>query len=211
MTRSWSTRPSRWPVGPAAITAEDAEAIAKEATIWGYPMVMNYKTLYSYVIDTGGPEYKGPFNEIACEARLFTPEDRAVVTPNADTPYCMFWLDLRAEPMVLTVLENGDLYLNAGGEQEDTGVDLHALHRDKGNGENLHGPTERSNPEHRRENPRGPAQNRQHQALGHQPRFLRGAAAPLQHSNPEHQRIALQSVTITRYFTWAYDVSSSNE
>jgi hypothetical protein len=68
-------------------------------------MVMNYKTIYNYVVDTENPEYKGPFNQLACEARLFTPDDKAVVTPNADTPYCMFWLDLGAEPMVLTVPE----------------------------------------------------------------------------------------------------------
>ncbi len=93
------------PTGPAAVAPEEAQAFAREAYVYGYPMVMNYKTLYNYVIDTSNPEYKGPFNEVACEARLFTPEDRAVVTPNADTPYCMFWMDLRAEPLVLSVPE----------------------------------------------------------------------------------------------------------
>jgi hypothetical protein len=87
------------------ISPEEAKAIAEEAYVYGFPMVMNYKTLYNYVIDTSNPEYKGPFNHLSCEARLFTPDDKAVVTPNADTPYCMFWLDLRAEPMVLTVPE----------------------------------------------------------------------------------------------------------
>ncbi|MEA3461898.1 MAG: DUF1254 domain-containing protein, partial [Bacteroidota bacterium] len=48
-------------------------------------------------------EYKGPFNELACDARLYTPEDKAVVTPNSDTPYCMFWVDLRNEPCVFTL------------------------------------------------------------------------------------------------------------
>jgi len=91
--------------GPDAVTPEEAEATAREAYVYGFPMVMNYKTLSNYVIDTSSPEYKGPFNQVSCEARLFTPEDKAVVTPNADTPYCMFWLDLRAEPMVLTVPE----------------------------------------------------------------------------------------------------------
>ena len=91
--------------GPEAVTPGEAEATAREAYVYGFPMVMGYKTLYNYVIDTSNPEYKGPFNEVACEARLFTPDDRAVVTPNADTPYCMFWLDLRAEPQVLTVPE----------------------------------------------------------------------------------------------------------
>ena len=92
--------------GPtASITPEEARAIAKEAYVYGFPMVMNYKTIYNYVVDTENPEYKGPFNQLSCVARLFTPEDKAVVTPNADTPYCMFWMDLRAEPMVLTVPE----------------------------------------------------------------------------------------------------------
>ena len=87
------------------VTAEEATAIAKEAYVYGFPIVMNYKTMYNYVIDETNPEYKGPFNHLSCEARLYTPEDRAVVTPNADTPYCMFWMDLRAEPLVLSLSE----------------------------------------------------------------------------------------------------------
>jgi len=86
-----------------AVQPDEAEAIARDAYIYGFPMVMNYKTLWNYAVDEGNPEYKGPFNEVSCEARLFTPEDKAVVTPNADTPYCMFWMDLRAEPLVLSV------------------------------------------------------------------------------------------------------------
>lgn len=89
----------------ATVEPEKAEVIARDAYIYGFPMVMNYKTLWNYVVDTDNPEYKGPFNEVSCEARLFTPDDKAVVTPNADTPYCMFWMDLRAEPLVLSVPE----------------------------------------------------------------------------------------------------------
>jgi len=89
-------------------TPEQVQAIAVDAYIYGFPMVMNYKTMYQYAVDTENPDYKGPFNELACEARLFTPDDRAVVTPNADTPYCMFWMDLRAEPLVLSVPEMDD-------------------------------------------------------------------------------------------------------
>ncbi len=91
--------------GSGELTPDEAQAIAKDAYIYGFPMVVNYKALYTYVIDETSPEYKGPFNQVGCEARLFTPDDKAVVTPNADTPYCMFWIDLRAEPMVLTVPE----------------------------------------------------------------------------------------------------------
>ncbi len=89
----------------SAVTAADAKAIAKEAYIYGFPMVVNYKTMYMYVINEKSPEYKGSFNYLGCEARLLTPEDKAVVTPNADTPYCMFWADIRTEPAVISVPE----------------------------------------------------------------------------------------------------------
>ena len=88
-----------------APTADEAREIAREAYIYGFPMVMNYKTMYLYVIDESSPEYKAPFNTISCSARLLTPDDRAVVTPNADTPYCMFWLDIRKEPVVISLPE----------------------------------------------------------------------------------------------------------
>ncbi|MFV1979811.1 MAG: DUF1254 domain-containing protein, partial [Rhodothermia bacterium] len=88
-----------------SVTAEQARSIAKEAYVYGFPMVVNYKTMYQYSIDEASPEYKGDFNELACLARVYTPEDKAVVTPNADTPYCMFWGDIRTEPLVLTVPE----------------------------------------------------------------------------------------------------------
>jgi hypothetical protein len=92
-------------IGRAHLTPEEAKAIAKEAYIYGFPMVMGYKLIYNYAVDKENPEYKGPFNQLSCVARLFTPEDKAIVTPNADTPYCLFWMDLRAEPLVLTLPE----------------------------------------------------------------------------------------------------------
>ena len=60
-----------------AVTPEEARTIAREAYVYGFPMVMNFKTLTNYVLDEQSPEYKGPFNQVACEARLFTPADRA--------------------------------------------------------------------------------------------------------------------------------------
>ena len=76
-----------------------------EAFVFGFPLVMNAKTVYEYVINVDSPDYKGPFNQINCEARLFTPDDKTIITPNSDTPYCMFWIDLRSEPMVIEVPE----------------------------------------------------------------------------------------------------------
>ena len=87
------------------LSPKEAKAIAKEAYIYGLPMVLNYKTMHNYVVDKKSPEYKGELNYLACMARVYTPEDKAIVTPNSDTPYCMVWGDMRAEPLVLTIPE----------------------------------------------------------------------------------------------------------
>ena len=87
----------------AHLTPEEAKAIAKEAYIYGFQIVVTYKAIHNYWVDKENPEYRGPINQLGCLARLYTPDDKAVVTPNADTPYCFMLMDLRAEPMVLTV------------------------------------------------------------------------------------------------------------
>lgn len=89
------------PSGPP--TVEQTRAIAKEAYIYGFPMVDSYRIQYSYFIDTASSEYKGPWNEVHSTARVFTPADTTVQTPNSDTPYSMLGADLRAEPLVLLV------------------------------------------------------------------------------------------------------------
>lgn len=92
-TASWAQAPS----------AAEARAIARQAYVYGFPMVDNYRIIYDYFVNAKSPEYKAPFNTIKSMARVYTPEDKAVQTPNSDTPYSMLGLDLRAEPMVLTV------------------------------------------------------------------------------------------------------------
>ena len=87
----------------APVTAAEARAIAKEAYIYGFPMVDNYRIQYAYFVDRANPEFKAPWNQLRNIPRVFTPADKAVQTPNSDTPYSMIGLDLRAEPMVLTV------------------------------------------------------------------------------------------------------------
>jgi hypothetical protein len=76
---------------------------AEAAFIFGLPIVTNYAVMYEYIIDRGNPQWKAPFNTISNEARVFTWQDTAIPTPNSDTPYSLCWLDLRAEPMVLSV------------------------------------------------------------------------------------------------------------
>ena len=87
----------------ADVTPAETKAIAEEGFIYGLPIVMNYAVMYEYAIDKSNPEFKAPFNQIKNEARVFTDKDTAIVTPNSDTPYSFLWMDLRTEPMVLSV------------------------------------------------------------------------------------------------------------
>lgn len=76
-------------------------SVAEQAFIYGFPMVMNYGVWYQYFIDGSDPAFKAPFNQIYNTARVYTPEDSTIVTPNSDTPYSFLAMDLRAEPFVL--------------------------------------------------------------------------------------------------------------
>jgi len=89
--------------GAADVSPADARAIAKEAYIYGYPLVDYYRILYAFSLDPMSPVFKSSLNELYNEARLFSPEDRTVVTPNSDTLYSGINFDLRAEPIVLTL------------------------------------------------------------------------------------------------------------
>jgi hypothetical protein len=79
--------------------AEAAEA----AFVFGLPIVMNYAVMYEFCLDRSSGQYKAPFNTMWNDSQVFTWRDTAIPTPNSDTPYSMCWLDLRAEPVVLSV------------------------------------------------------------------------------------------------------------
>ncbi len=80
-----------------------ARAIAKEACIYGYPLVDSYRVQYDYFQDAGNSQFKAPWNQLCNIPRVYTAADTAVTTPNSDTPYSWLGLDLRGEPMVLRV------------------------------------------------------------------------------------------------------------
>jgi hypothetical protein len=91
-----------WAQSPSAA---DIGSIGKEAYVYGFPMVDAYRIMWAYFVDTTGKQYKAPWNTLYNEAQVYTPADTAVQTPNSDTPYSFVGLDLRAEPMVITVPE----------------------------------------------------------------------------------------------------------
>jgi hypothetical protein len=89
-----------------AVTAPSVAEIranAEEGFIYGLPLVMNYAAMYDIAIDKNSGQFLAPFNHLKNEARVYTYKDTAVVTPNSDTPYSVLWLDLSAEPIVLSV------------------------------------------------------------------------------------------------------------
>ena len=80
-------------VQAADIAAAEARAIAKEAYIYGFPMVDNYRIQYAYFEDSKSPEYKAPWNQLINIPRVYTPADTAIQTPNSDTPYSWLGID----------------------------------------------------------------------------------------------------------------------
>ena len=88
-----------------SVSPVEARKIAREAYVYGFPLVDSYRIQYDYFVDSKGPEFKAPWGQIANTPRVYTPADTAVQTPNSDTPYSWLGLDLRTEPFVLTVPE----------------------------------------------------------------------------------------------------------
>ncbi|WP_327678258.1 DUF1254 domain-containing protein [Kitasatospora sp. NBC_00458] len=90
-------------VNPALVDPATIRATAAEAWVRGYPILQNYRTMYVQAVDDADPRYVGGFGVFRHHRRPFTPADTDVVTPNNDTPYSWAWLDLRAEPWVVSV------------------------------------------------------------------------------------------------------------
>ena len=95
--------PALVPLERAPPSADSASAIAKEAYVYLYPMVRNYQTIYQFAVNEKDEQYKAPFNKIRNIARPTTYRDTAIQTVNSDTPYSLLMLDLRTEPIVVSM------------------------------------------------------------------------------------------------------------
>jgi len=56
--------------GATATRTDRIRELARDAYIWGFPIVDNYRVMDAYVLDPKNPEYKDPFNTVANNARL---------------------------------------------------------------------------------------------------------------------------------------------
>ncbi len=86
----------------ADVTPAEARAIAKDAYVFSYPLALQYRTMYVQAIDANSKEYVGGFGKYR-HYGMSGPENKDIVTPNNDTPYSWAWVDMRAEPWVLTL------------------------------------------------------------------------------------------------------------
>jgi hypothetical protein len=85
------------------VSPAEVQAIAKDAYIYSYAMMESYQTWRAQAVDKDFNGYVGGFNVFRHYSEPFTPDNKDIVTPNNDTPYSWAWLDLRAEPMVVSV------------------------------------------------------------------------------------------------------------
>jgi hypothetical protein len=92
------------------LSAQEIEEAVKEAYIYAFPMLMGYRVAFATFLTTGLPSYRGPANAMHGKAATLDHTYKDVITPNADTPYSMAMLDLRAEPVVIQVPQVTDRY-----------------------------------------------------------------------------------------------------
>jgi hypothetical protein len=87
-----------------------AQALAMSAAAWGSPLVTMYSLRYN---DVFGPHPKAAVNAIWRMQDISTPElaqQAGYVTPNVNTLYGFGFLDLSAEPVILTTPDSHDRY-----------------------------------------------------------------------------------------------------
>ena len=102
-------------LSPSASTpsssAEEAQAIAQEAYVYLYPLILMDITRKQLInLDPKVSAYGGPANAFT-HLRAFPPANaRAVVRPNFDTLYSSAWLDLTGGPVVVSTEDTRGRY-----------------------------------------------------------------------------------------------------
>ena len=92
-------------------TASLAFASAFQATIWGYPLVITGATARLITqVPKPMPNAHAPINQLGHVTRVFGPEDRDVVSPNADTCYSSAVLDLHQGAALIEMPDAGARY-----------------------------------------------------------------------------------------------------
>ncbi|MGD9882253.1 MAG: DUF1254 domain-containing protein [Reyranella sp.] len=98
---------------PAVVRAQDQPValrdLARQATIYLFPVYEMYRTRWRSTVDESNP-LRQRLNRFLHVPVLADHRSRLVTTPNNDTLYSSAWLDLSTEPLFLTVPPVGDHY-----------------------------------------------------------------------------------------------------
>jgi hypothetical protein len=95
---------------PTALTPAEARDLAKEAWLFGLPLVM-FEKQFDYGTYTTKPDgIRAPVNQFVHYRRFVDASNRTVVGFNVDNLYSLAYLDLAAEPMVLSIPKMGDRF-----------------------------------------------------------------------------------------------------
>ncbi|AIF47813.1 hypothetical protein HY57_11330 [Dyella japonica A8] len=89
----------------AGPTEQEAHDIAKDAYVYAYPLMLEYTTLRklsNFAEPIEGDAF-GPPNQFHHARAYPNPDDKIVIRENVDTLYSAATLDLKAEPIVLSV------------------------------------------------------------------------------------------------------------
>ncbi len=92
------------------LTLEQAKILAKEAWLFGMPLVMFEKQIDYSTHVTRADETRAPINQFVHYRKFVDASNRTIVGFNVDNLYSFAWLDLQAEPLVLAVPAMGDRY-----------------------------------------------------------------------------------------------------
>ncbi len=96
---------------PSAIDEQEARAIARDAYLYFYPLIlMDITRQQSTNIQPGKEIAKGPMNMFVSVPTYPTADLKLVVRPNFDTLYSPAWLDMTKEPMIVSAPDTGGRY-----------------------------------------------------------------------------------------------------
>jgi hypothetical protein len=110
----WARAMPSGPVAGTKITEEYAKLVAREAYLWGWPLVNVYNRRLTYEnlqdIVLSGPVPAAPVNHLGMLTDYIVPEERIVACPNQDVVYGAGALALEASPVVIQVPDFGDRF-----------------------------------------------------------------------------------------------------
>jgi hypothetical protein len=98
------------PTESAQLTEEAAEDAAVDGYVFGYPLVLMEATRRVATAVPAPDRFRAPVNQFNDSVEFPDASFTDVVSPNVDTLYSIAWLDLSAEPIVLSLPDTGDRY-----------------------------------------------------------------------------------------------------